>query len=383
MQGQPITAPLDVGRSRPTGALASVVGGLRVSAALGGRAWRWWVGEMAALLPARMRRLARRRSDILLIDLSEKRIAHVQDGAVQTIRPFPEPDGTPETIRAFTKAHLPKRHVSVVRLPATQVLLKDIELPAEAEANVRQILGFEIDRRTPFKPEDVFFDACIRGRSADGRALHVDWVIAPRDAVIAAQRLATDCGVRPDIVDARCREPGRPGLVNLIPAEPRQVGAGISRRLSLLLGALALLLGLGAIYVPVQRHEAALAELGARIDDARRQADEAARLRAERDRLAQANRFGAERKLRSLSVVQVIDDLTRLLPDDTWISDLQIVERDIHISGATQSASALVALLEQSQAFRNVRFRSPVTPTPAGDRERFHVSFEPRRDAHR
>ena len=44
--------------------------------------------------------------------------------------------------------------------------------------------------------------------------------------------------------------------------------------------------------------------------------------------------------------------------------------------GHAPVASSLVPLLDGSQLFRNVRFRSPVTRAPQGGLERFDLSFE-------
>ena len=51
----------------------------------------------------------------------------------------------------------------VVALPPDQVLRKTINLPAAVEDNLAQVLAYDLDRHTPFKPEEVCFDARIVG----------------------------------------------------------------------------------------------------------------------------------------------------------------------------------------------------------------------------
>ncbi len=51
-----------------------------------------------------------------------------------------------------------------VALPRSQVLRKTIVLPAAVEENLGQALAWDLDRHTPFKPEEVYFDAVVIGR---------------------------------------------------------------------------------------------------------------------------------------------------------------------------------------------------------------------------
>ena len=54
----------------------------------------------------------------------------------------------------------------LVALPARDVLRKRIVLPAAAEENYRQVLAYDLDRHTPFKAEELYFDAAIVDRDA-------------------------------------------------------------------------------------------------------------------------------------------------------------------------------------------------------------------------
>ena len=78
----------------------------------------------------------------------------------------------------------------VVALPASQVLRKTITLPAAVEDNLAQVLAYDLDRHTPFKPDEVCFDASIVGRDPVKKELRVDWAAALKTVVeqIAAAR---------------------------------------------------------------------------------------------------------------------------------------------------------------------------------------------------
>jgi len=73
-----------------------------------------------------------------------------------------------------------------------------------------------------------------------------------------------------------------------------------------------------------------------------------------------------------------MDELTRILPDDTWITRLDIKGSELEIQGQSSSAAALIPLIESSSILQNPRFRSPVTQIPRSDAERFQLSAETR-----
>jgi Tfp pilus assembly PilM family ATPase len=57
----------------------------------------------------------------------------------------------------------------VVALPAGQVLRKEMRLPAAVEQDLRQALAYDLDRHTPFKPDELHFDAVVVGREGEKR----------------------------------------------------------------------------------------------------------------------------------------------------------------------------------------------------------------------
>jgi general secretion pathway protein L len=142
----------------------------------------------------------------------------------------------------------------------------------------------------------------------------------------------------------------------------------------------ALSLAIVAVAIPIattHRHAAAMAEEFAAT---RKIAEGAAALRKEIEALREEQNFLLDRKRHSPTLTIVISDLTRILPDDTWLTELQVVGNEVQLSGVTASASGLVGILEQSGVVRNTAFRSPVTRDPASGRERFGIAAQLHRD---
>jgi general secretion pathway protein L len=61
------------------------------------------------------------------------------------------------------------------------------------------------------------------------------------------------------------------------------------------------------------------------------------------------------------SKVEILKELTQLLPNTVWIWNLKYNGKEIEISGFSDSASDLIPLLDKSPLFEKVEFLAPVT----------------------
>jgi len=67
-------------------------------------------------------------------------------------------------------------------------------------------------------------------------------------------------------------------------------------------------------------------------------------------------------------VIQLLRDLTDLIPADIYLTSFRYKDGDIELSGvATRPASDLVAVLESSPCLRNVAPKAPFTKTANGE----------------
>jgi general secretion pathway protein L len=82
------------------------------------------------------------------------------------------------------------------------------------------------------------------------------------------------------------------------------------------------------------------------------------------------------RKLATTPVVLVLDGLTKVLPDNTYVTELHLAENKVQIVGISADASSLISLIEQSNTFRNATFFAPTTNSPSDRNQRFHIETE-------
>lgn len=80
-------------------------------------------------------------------------------------------------------------------------------------------------------------------------------------------------------------------------------------------------------------------------------------------------------KTLSGSVVYVWERLSRALPDDSWLSDLTIDDRNVVLTGLSASAARLIPILEKDGAFEGPEFRAAVMRVPGQEVERFTLEM--------
>jgi general secretion pathway protein L len=119
-----------------------------------------------------------------------------------------------DELAALVPAALRRRRARLV-LPAERALIRELSLPLAAEENLREVLSFEMDRFTPFTADDVVFDVAILGRDAEQGRLNVLLVAARREVI--DDLVAHAHGPAVGIAVA-----GTPASIDLMPRPPRR-----------------------------------------------------------------------------------------------------------------------------------------------------------------
>ena len=78
----------------------------------------------------------------------------------------------------------------------------------------------------------------------------------------------------------------------------------------------------------------------------------------------------------SPDVINILNTLSLLIKDDTSLNYAQYSEGHLQIQGESPTASALLAVLEESELFSNARFASPVTQDRVSNLERFQITVD-------
>jgi general secretion pathway protein L len=282
----------------------------------------------------------------------------------------------PEAQRAAIEHELDRteeRPTLVYLIPSQRVLRRPITLPLAAEENLRQVLTFEMDRQTPFRADQVYFDHRIIRRDIVSKQLYVDVAIVPRQVADAELAALAPTGLAPDVLDAADGDVGRLGF-NLLPPEARASRPNVWLRIDLALALAVLGLLVLAMVQSLKNREAALEALRAETQQMSREAKAVALSRTElTDAIAGAN-FLVEKKKSRPPVVDILLDVTRRLPDDTWLQRFSVNADQVQLQGQAREASALIATLQPSPVLKSPALQGAITPDARTGKEQFLIA---------
>ncbi|MGA9335969.1 MAG: PilN domain-containing protein [Rudaea sp.] len=347
------------------------------------RFFAWWGGELASMLPARWRALLAERSDAVLLETQGRELVMWRQsgrGSTQLGRiSLDEPPEAQKSAFAQLRSTLDDPNLrQFYCIGAQRALRRTISLPAAAEDNLRRVLTFEMDRQTPFKADQVYFDYRLATSHANDRNLHVELTVVTRAQLDAELAAIAACKAPLDGVDCWTEGPGsqRAGL-NLLPPEQRFKRKNLQLRLNLALAAAALVLLVTGMLLWLANRESALSAMQAQVEIARKDATQVATLRKTlQDSIDSAN-FLSRKKQETPLMVELLDDLTRRLPDDTYLERLNVDEKNkIELQGLSDDASKLIGLLQKSDLLTNPNVQGTIQPDPRTKKDRFNISLE-------
>ena len=346
--------------------------------------WQWWTAELRAILPASMARWIDGGNVASNVSVDEHGLTILNSLAASA--------------NAFTAAHVPIEAFASnpglrdliaagrdrVRLLLTpdQVMVKSITLPLATEENLREVVGFELDRHTPFTPDQAYYDVQILQRDPPHEKILVTLVVASKSAVAALLDTLRRAGLTCTAIGIHEVTATNAAAVDLQPAAdkpPRRLSRVHQVNLGLL--GLAALLAVAAVVLPIWQKREAIKMLIPQAEKAGAEFKLSDRVYTEYTKLAAEYNFLAARKHAVYPVVVVLEELARIFSDTTWVQKLDIKfsgkVREVTILGEAQTASKVIENLEQSpmSLFQNSKQQSQTTRLQPNT-ERFHVSAE-------
>ena len=338
----------------------------------------WWGRALAAWLPLRMRRaLGVDRGRLLLMprDDGQVQLRLHRDGELHELGLLPPPVDLPvddplASVLGPTALDLPRW----LALPPTSVLVRRLALPAAAADRLRDVMRFEIDRQTPFAADDVLYDARLVGLRPDGQ-LDVELVATPRlraEPVLAALGPLAGRLAGIDVLDAT----GQPRGANLLDAGARGRQRDPWRLWNRVLLAVGVVAFAAMLATVLDNRREAAAALKAEVDDLARPARLAAQERQALVDLVAGQAFLDRRRAETPTAIEVMDEMSRRLPDGTYLEKLAMEGDRLTLIGFSNQAPALIAQLEGSTLWRSPAFAGALQPDPQSRREGFTLTAQ-------
>ena len=346
------------------------------------RFWRWWTAELKALLPTAM-------ASWLDGDTVATNVG-VDDTGVTIFSSNDATRSVPQRVSNDALATSPALRELIsagrdrVRLVLTpdQALVKSISLPLATEENLREVIGFELDRHTPFTPDQAYYDVQIVRRDPQHEKIIVALAVASKFEIAALVETLRRAGLTCVAIGVSEVAGGNAGLFDLQPVfdkPPRRLSRMHVVNLGLL--ALAAMFAFAAIILPIWQKREAVKVLNPQAAKSGAEFLISERVYTEYTKLAAEYNFLATRKHAVYPVLTVIEELARTFSDTTWVQRLDIKingkVRELTVLGEAQSASKVIENIEQSpqSLFQNSKQLTQTTRMQPNT-ERFHVSSE-------
>ena len=332
---------------------------------------RWWLGELRSFLPGWLTSDHRQALPALILDVDEGGMdLSARRSRGKSVIGRADREGQADALAAMQERRY-RRWLLIVRLAPDLGMRKVIDLPLAARGDLGNLLHFELDRLTPFSPDEVCFAWRVLETDAASDRMTVALEIAPKTLVERALNMAATHGRSVDRVELGGGDGKEP--LNLLSHTAKPESSG---RLRHLLPLIAFGLAVVAVWIPMNRQQRVIDGLDQEIAALKSGAEEALALREQLDTEASEAGFLAEAKNGQASMTSVLAELTALIPDHSYILQLEIKDGHVQLTGFADKASDLITILDRSAMFASPEFRSAVTRDPRVGKERFQIAVD-------
>ena len=344
-----------------------------------GQFFKWWGEELRNAMPAQLRERMQYARRKLLMQVSDGEIVFSidNDKAIQSLDSVSidqDPQLQQQRIRDILQQHELAEVSRDLLLSEDVVLHTDVVMPLATEANLREALAFEMDKHTPFRAEEVFYSWCNLKRDREAGQIRFELYVTPREAVEKEIERLKPLGLAPVGVDVAT--PDGPLGINLLPPALRYHVVNQQARINWVIGAVAIFLLMMVMAQSLWLREHQLEAVGEAIEDVRAEALAVQQIRKQIDDASEAAGFLQNRKIENGYKLEMLAELTRVLPEDTYLDRLSMHQGNTQIQGKSGNAQALIELINNSDYFKNASFRGPTRLDNRSGKEIFDLTAD-------
>ncbi|MGA7676315.1 MAG: PilN domain-containing protein [Rhizomicrobium sp.] len=347
-----------------------IAGRLRAVAA---QLWAEWQSELSAFLREKFAGRWSGNREFVRLEMGADEIALDLVGA-HGVRPLGRASaadiGNLALAMPEARAVLDKAGDVVIQFPRQSVLHLQLELPAASQTILRKAVAFELEQLSPIGSDKLYFDFSATKAPSTAR---IELRAIKREVVDEAVTLchASNLGVSGIFFEADDREADWRAFPIDWPAFLRRQWA---RRGALCLGAAALFLLVAVLFAVNMRGATEASQMLTQLEAVNEQAAVVHRMQRDIRDLHTQIEFPAAQKTAPL-LLDVLSQVTKALPDGTWLTEFEIKDGKAHIRGFSKSPSDLIGDIDQSPYLANAQFGAPLEGAQDGT-ERFDLSFD-------
>ena len=334
---------------------------------------KWWKQQMRDVVPASLRFSSPtwRRALIVVANQSDTSTADLfllgRGGEIALGRHSLTGTELRDTLQRLPAK---SRLATVLRIADELFLERDAVVPMAAERDLKRVIGYDMDRLTPFQVKEVLWTCAITKRDIERNRLHVRVTIVPKARIQPVLNALQRMGVAPIRIEAD----GATERLHAIPLVDASTTRGwLGPRTDTYALAACGMLALIAIALPFGLQSIARSALDARIDAVRPQVALAEGLRKKIANSATATAATAAARGQVGSPLRYIASLTDVLPDDTFLTSISLRQRKLTIGGKSAGAARLIGAMAANPLIHDPTFAASVIRDETNGGETFSI----------
>lgn len=346
----------------------------------------WWVKELAALLPDHLKaRLMPQAPSLVLVPSANSTgdIEVWEEGAVDRPLDIFKASEDAQLLRIRWQGVLKRFEFGAPKvtlcLAPKAMLHRVVELPLAVESNLSGAIGYQLDQFTPFEASMVYFDQKVIGKDISVARLKVDLRVIPKETLEPLTTRLNDLGITVHAVDRSMDAVGdgssAPKLegFNVLPKETRPSYHFERTVLNWRLAGFAMVAVFVAMFLTLSIREASVERFSEQVVSLRAEAQEVMALQRELSDALDAANYLAQKRQQQPVMVPLLDELTKLLPQQMWLQQVQVRGTEVTMMGFAEGSQQLIEIINESPLFSDAVFRGRVTVDPETSQERFTI----------
>ncbi len=330
--------------------------------------FEWWFETLKTLIPKKwLRFLVSTKQPELFIRFANFQIyfyVYEQNQQTELARFYFHQEGKKECELFFNNNPQWMSAKKILLLHSKQALKKTFSLPVAVQENLYQVIGYEMERYTPFNAEQLYYSIQIVNRRVEHHQLDVELIFLTKKKLHRYYQDLQNWGILVDVVrydDMENAYPYRRLDYNLLPEALQTNAINYTKRMNHFFAGLFSLFLIVSIVTPFWLQNQILEELDTKINTAKKRASEVDKIQAEIDAGLELANKAQDLKEKMPVMLNIILELTQLLPEKAWLKSFEYSTDKIQLQGSAISASSLINLLESSEHFSKTSFVSPIT----------------------
>ncbi len=342
--------------------------------------WEWWTSSLLEWVPENKRKLLFPNTEQIYIlpDGDDAKLWIKQDSKV-TILPNNEVVESHwwHQLNHHVRSTDIKSMVSYLLSPE-DVLIREITLPAAAAGNIGSVLQYELDKYIPFNKEDVIFSYQSLSDAENAEKIPVTLVVVQKSLIEKIEQEISNKSLQLAAIDVNVSDEKTPKAmgVNLLTESLRIKKDWTKVKVNLVFFIVLCLMVWFVMFNSLENKNQKIERLEVLADQLRGQARRAKLLETELEQSISAANFLGHKKTDTVSPVIIINELTRLIPKNSYLTRIILDDEKVEIVGQSDNANALVPILNQSKLWFEPSIVGQVMPDARTGKEKFTIKAD-------